>query len=392
MSHEVRGYTSSPEQKKRGKDDATQFPLTPREHDALRSAFAVLLTPLDFVDAESWRGEVGRVLSQLLHADRSAFQLGIPGVPILYSEDYTEATLRSYAEHYHAVDIGRIRREQLGLEVWNRWRLHGAKLRDFWESEIHQDFLRPNDIFDSMGLTINLAGSRNPTTIFFHSEKPGTAEFGERGVSLLSLLLPAFKAGVRDLVRYSHQRQSLTAHLDSLSEGIRICDLNGNTVHQNPAFTAAVALECEPVKLERAIFDVVHTLVEIANEEGSGTAHVAAAAGHRLTRQVSTSTAGYEVGGTFLGRELLGAELRIAVTLIRLAPQTTLSDVALQEKYDLTVRELEIARRLAHGQSTKEVAHACGISLHTARRHTEKIFQKLGVRNRSQVGPRLRAN
>ena len=390
MTHGLRGFTT-PEPRKRREEEAAQFPLTPRDHDALHSAFAVLLTPLDFVDAETWRGEVGKVLAQLLRADRAAFQLDIPGVPVLYSENYPQAVLDSYAGHYHAVDVGRIRREELGLEVWNRWRLHGAKLRQFWESEIHRDFLAPNHIFDSMGLTINIAGSRNPTTIFFHSDKPGTPEFGERGVSLLSLVLPAFKAGVRDLVRYSHQRQSLAAHLDSLSEGIRICDLKGDTVHQNPAFTAAIALEREPEKLERAVFDVVHTLVGIANEQGTGTSHVAAAAGHRLTSQYSTSTAAYQVGGTFLGRELLGAELRIAVTLIRLAAHTTLSDATLQERYNLTVRELEIARRLAHGQSTKEVAHACGISLHTARRHTEKIFQKLGVRNRSQVGPRLRA-
>jgi len=390
MTHGLRGFTT-PEPRKRRTEEAAQFPLTSRDHDALHAAFAVLLTPLDFVDAETWRGEVGKVLSQLLRADRAAFQLDIPGVPVLYSEDYPQRVLDSYAEHYHAVDLGRIRREELGLEVWNRWRLHGAKLRQFWESEIHRDFLAPNRIFDSMGLTINTPGSRNPTTIFFHSEKPGTAQFGERGVSLLNLVLPAFKAGVRDLVRYSHQRQSLAAHLDSLSEGIRICDLTGNTVHQNPAFTAAVALEREPEKLERAIFDVVHALVGISHDEGRGTEHSAAAAGHRLTAQVSTSTAAYQVGGTFLGRELLGAELRIAVTLIRLAAHTPLSDAALQEKYSLTVRELEIARRLAHGQSTKEVAHACGISLHTARRHTEKIFQKLGVRNRSQVGPQLRA-
>ena len=390
MTHGLRGFTT-PEPQKRRKDEDAQFPLTPRDHDALRAAFAVLLTPLDFVDAESWRGEVGKVLAQLLRADRSAFQLDIPGVPVLYSEDYPQAVLDAYAEHYYAVDLGRIRREELGLEVWNRWRLHGAKLRQFWESEIHRDFLARNYIFDSMGLTINVAGSRNPTTIFFHSDKPGTPEFGERGVSLLNLVLPAFKAGVRDLARYSHQRQSLAAHLDSLSEGIRICDLKGDTVHQNHAFRAAIALEREPQQLERAIFDVVQTLIGFTNSESSGVAHVAATAGHRLTRQVSTSTAAYQVGGTFLGRELLGAELRIAVTLIRLAAHTTLSDATLQEKFSLTVREVEIARRLAHGQSTKEVAQACGISLHTARRHTEKIFQKLGVRNRSQVGPRLRA-
>jgi DNA-binding CsgD family transcriptional regulator/PAS domain-containing protein len=390
MTHGVSGFTT-PEPQKRAREGVGQFPLTRRDHEALHDAFAVLLTPLDFVDAEHWRGEVGKVLSQLLRADRSAFRLDIPGAPVLYSEDYPQATLDAYAEHYHAVDLGRIRREELGLEVWNRWRLHGAKLRQFWESEIHRDFLAPNKIFDSMGITIGVAGARNPATLFFHSEKPGTPEFGERGVSLLSLVLPAFKAGVRDLVRYSHQRESLAAHLDSLSEGIRICDLRGNTVHQNPAFSAAIALEREPQKLERAIFDVVHALIGFSNEQPSGNANVAAAAGHRLTRQVSTSTAAYQIGGTFLGRELLGAELRIVVTLIRLAAQTTLSDSALQEKYNLTGRELEIARRLAYGQSTKEVAQACGISLHTARRHTEKIFQKLGVRNRSQVGPKLRA-
>jgi DNA-binding CsgD family transcriptional regulator len=354
----------------------------------LHAAFAVLLSPLDFVDAASWRGEVGRVVSHLLGADRSAFQLEVPGVPSLYSEDYPQSTLDDYVAHYHAIDLGRLRREELGLEVWNRWRLHGAKLRKFWESEIHHDFLAPNHIFDSMGLTIAVPGSSKPATLFFHSEKPGTPEFGERGVSLLNLLLPAFKAGVRDLIRYSHQRTSLAGHLDSLSEGIRICDLNGETVHQNPAFSAQLALDGTPEKLERAIFDVVQSLIGFSTEHGS---YSTAYAGQRLTQQVATATAGYQINGTFLGRELLGAELRIVVTLLRLAPNTPLPDSALQQRFSLTTRELEIARRLAHGQSTKEVAHACGISLHTARRHTEKIFQKLGVRNRSQVGPKLRA-
>lgn len=387
MTHGVRGFTT-PEPRKRRTEELTQFPLTPRDHDALHAAFAVLLSPLDFVDAESWRGEVGRVLSHLLGADRSAFQLDVPGVPILYSEDYPQATLDDYVAHYHAIDVGRLRREELGLEVWNRWRLHGAKLLKFWESEIHQDFLAPNHIFDSMGITIPVNGSSKPATLFFHNAKPGTPEFGERGVSLLNLLLPAFKAGVRDLIRYSHQRESLASHLDSLSEGIRICDLSGETVHQNPAFSAQIALDGSPEKLERAIFDVVQTLIGFSAEHGSSTS---AFAGQRLTQQVATPTAGYQINGTFLGRELLGAELRIVVTLLRLAPNTPLSDVALQARFSLTTRELEIARRLAHGQSTKEVAHACGISLHTARRHTEKIFQKLGVRNRSQVGPKLRA-
>ena len=113
--------------------------------------------------------------------------------------------------------------------------------------------------------------------------------------------------------------------------------------------------------------------------------------GNRLVQEVHGPSGSYEVRGSFLGRELLGAELRIVISLQRLVPSTTLSDKVLQERFNLTIRELEVARRLAQGQSTKEVAQSCGISLHTARRHTEKVFVKLGVRNRSQVGPKLRA-
>ena len=51
----------------------------------------------------------------------------------------------------------------------------------------------------------------------------------------------------------------------------------------------------------------------------------------------------------------------------------------------LTPREQQVARLLATGRATKEIAAALGISFHTARHHTERIFQKLGVRGRVAV-------
>lgn len=51
----------------------------------------------------------------------------------------------------------------------------------------------------------------------------------------------------------------------------------------------------------------------------------------------------------------------------------------------LTARELEIARLIAEGESTKRIAAALGISCHTARHHTERIFAKLTVRSRAAV-------
>ena len=388
MGHTTSGLTK-PASQRRKTDEFPHVALTRHEHEALRSALAILLAPLDSIDANSWRGQVGIVLCELLGADRVAFQLDAPGIPLLYSEDYSQKTLDAYVGYYSAIDVGRQRRDELGLEVWNRSLLHGDNLRAFWKSEIHRDFLVPNKILDSMGLTVALkGGSSHHATIFCHREKANTPEFGERGIALLELLLPAFKAGVRDLVRHSHQRESLGAHLDTLTEGIRVCDLNGRTVHQNTAFTAALNGDSAGPKLERAVDEILQPLVSF-NRERKG--NPSALAGRRVSLEVHTHTASYEVKGSFLGRELAGADSRIAISLQKLAPNTALSDRALQERYGLTARELEITRRLAQGQSTKELAQSCGISLHTARRHTEKIFSKLGVRNRSQIGPKLRA-
>jgi len=368
---------------------APAVPLDTRSSTALQSALAVLLSPLDAVDANAWRGEVSRTLCELVGADRASFQLEMPGIAALYSDDYSKATLDAYMQHYRAIDLGRIRRDLLSLEVWNRQLLHGRDLPDFYKSEIHRDFLVPHGIRDSMGLTVEVPGLATPATLFFHKERTGTTQFGVRGLAFLGLLLPAFKAGVRDLVRYSHHRVSLSSHLDSLIEGIRICDLDGRVVHQNPAFTSAVTGTQIERQAEAAIAEIINELGTLTRDRHGS---VMALAGAQVQREITTNTSTYEVRGSFLGRELLGTEVRIAISLQRRFPRASLSDAVLQEQFGLTEREVQVARCLARGDTSKEIAQKCGMSPHTARRHTEKIFAKLGVRNRSQIGPKLRGD
>jgi DNA-binding CsgD family transcriptional regulator len=52
---------------------------------------------------------------------------------------------------------------------------------------------------------------------------------------------------------------------------------------------------------------------------------------------------------------------------------------------DLTVRERQIARLITMGESAKRIAARLGISEHTVRHHTERVFTKLGVRSRAAV-------
>ena len=67
------------------------------------------------------------------------------------------------------------------------------------------------------------------------------------------------------------------------------------------------------------------------------------------------------------------------------------SDEVIRGHFGLTPRETEVARLLAEGRTNAGVAAALSISQHTARHHTEKVFRKLGVSSRAEVGPRLRA-
>jgi len=55
----------------------------------------------------------------------------------------------------------------------------------------------------------------------------------------------------------------------------------------------------------------------------------------------------------------------------------------------LTRRETEVARLIAAGLATKEIAFRLEMSTHTARHHTERVFEKLGVRNRAGVAALL---
>ena len=86
---------------------------------------------------------------------------------------------------------------------------------------------------------------------------------------------------------------------------------------------------------------------------------------------------------------------RVGAHLRRAAPAPAagtgaLSDDALRTRFELTDRQIEVARQLARGASNAEVAGALGISTFTARNHTEQVMLKMGASTRSRVGAILR--
>jgi DNA-binding NarL/FixJ family response regulator len=51
----------------------------------------------------------------------------------------------------------------------------------------------------------------------------------------------------------------------------------------------------------------------------------------------------------------------------------------------LTERERQVVRLIALGLSYKEIAEQLSIAVHTVRRHSERIFRKLGVHSRAKL-------
>ncbi len=66
-----------------------------------------------------------------------------------------------------------------------------------------------------------------------------------------------------------------------------------------------------------------------------------------------------------------------------------LPDDALRERFNLTARQIEVARLLGEGFTNAEIAAKLEMSYYTARNHTEQVLAKLGVSSRAAVGALL---
>ena len=66
-----------------------------------------------------------------------------------------------------------------------------------------------------------------------------------------------------------------------------------------------------------------------------------------------------------------------------------MTDEEIMERFGLTRAEIRVARRLASGEPNKVIATTLGVSGHTTRHHTERVFRKLGITSRAAVVAKL---
>jgi DNA-binding NarL/FixJ family response regulator len=84
--------------------------------------------------------------------------------------------------------------------------------------------------------------------------------------------------------------------------------------------------------------------------------------------------------------EHLVAAIRAAAVGKRVIPANVATKLAeFVPRADLTARELEVLRHVAAGLGNKEIAEVIGRSHETVKAHLERIFQKLGARDRAHA-------
>jgi len=346
----------------------------------LESAITTLVSPLHYERLGDWRTECRVVVERVIGADRSAGMLPCADEPLGECHPDLLPAITDYVNYYHTLDVGlQVKRRELGLEVCHWSTVYD--MRQLMETEIYNDFSLPHGMLDCTGMVYDFDPSLPPAALLYYHEREETRPFGERGLALLRLLMPAFKAGIQSCLKLATQRAALTRFFDTLDDAFACFDSRGHLVQQNSAMTKLLSAEPEHERLKMQMRGAAIATSALAERTAR---HVRGDATVPAWRELRTPSHRYHMSTSFLPAGLLALHSLAVVSIERVGAQP-LGAAELRMRYGLTPREMEVARLLATRRATTEIAAALGISVHTARRHSESVLSKLGVHSRREV-------
>ncbi|MDX1646470.1 MAG: helix-turn-helix transcriptional regulator [Longimicrobiales bacterium] len=357
---------------------------------ALAEATRILASPLTHPSVEDWRTSVHEAARRLFHADQTMTIMGGGGPPVA-SEDVDPSVLRSLRTWFDpitpeghlavadpVVNEWNDRRRRSGLQVFTRDLIDRVIENRVLESPYANEALIPNRIRFWEGLyRKGVEGSE--AILWVSYDRSESKRFGEGTMDLLTVLVPAFHAGLDALARVHTARSAL----DDVAHPLVAFDLSGREVHRSPSLASLLTGEGAALVLARARA-LAREFVAGLPVAGGPTGGVAAAVSH-----LTAGGRDYQLRVTFLPAGLLATDVVVGVLVTPLTAPMLPDVPSLQARYGLTPREAEVALHVATGATRDRIARELGVSPHTVRAHTEKIFMKLGVSSRSAVAAAL---
>lgn len=181
---------------------------------------------------------------------------------------------------------------------------------------------------------------------------------------------------------------------EHVSDAVHVADCAGRVVYQNRRLVRIMDEEPDACRLFAVLDRVVSCLSSRAARRGRGSRAYSAASrtlDSSTWCELRTGSALYRLHGSLIDSRSASSISTLAVVIVAvLDDPSEASAEHLHARYGLSPREVEVARLLADGLSTRELSSALRVSTHTARHHTENVLRKLRVRRRAEVGRRLR--
>ncbi|MEP0545455.1 MAG: helix-turn-helix transcriptional regulator [Rhodothermales bacterium] len=375
-------------------------PLSSAHLASLAGAQQLLLAPLTHPSPEVWMAAVNAELKTLFGAEGAIFILTLPTGPRVIT-DLDAGVMASYFAHFAATDEAPAMLEQFG----GAWALeedtqHVPLHTQYVKGEAFNDWYRPL----GMNRTISLRAYGRPTGVpslamGFSDTLTADIVLGGSAAAqgpktgpartLLALLQPALSAGVNMLQQTlghpASERPSgfasphVAAVLDGMATAVWLFDEAGRFLHHSAAATRLVLGLVEGSVLHAAAEQHARALLR----------------GYHQGTPVSPSCT-VEVGGErvrLVGAYLRPPSSRSPAVLVRAegAHVVLPSEETVRARFDLTPQEARVAHLRARGVETAAIADRLSVSVHTVRRHTERVLTKLDVRRAAEIGPLLLA-
>ena len=350
-------------------------------------ALQLLASPLDHLTVDEWRSAVNSQFKMLFKADSAGFLLPGVGGPLFFSEEHDPAEIARYPDLTPPA-----RRD--GRAIWDLMiqacvvtmpSVYGPDIDEYLNSAYYNEYAAPNGACDTLAAMLPLGGPdpRNFASVQLWRNGANPRAFGDRERAMLGLLLPSLEAGIHAHVRWGNQRGELLRTLDSLGHAVAVYDATRGVVHHTPSLERLLKEDPDADALRSALHQVsasVRSLVVVPAKEAADVATP-------ITREMRTRTARYMLrGSTYRGWN--GGVPMFLVSVDRLTRLPRLAG-ELRAYFGLTESETRVAILLAEGQSSAQIASALSVSVHTVRRHTERVFMRLCVHSRAEVGAKL---
>ena len=363
--------------------------LSSADLQALSDALKLLLSPLDYPNADDWRLAVNRDLKCLLRADSAGFLLPVSNGHMMLSEEHDQSVLATYQDipppplpDGTPVEVNLLRLGVASIED-----VYNGNPGVYLASPYYHEYAGANGAHDPLSAGISVGGDdwRGAACVHFWHDRAQGRQFGMREIGMLKLLFPAFRAGVETQLRWGAHRTFFLSALDSLGHAVQICDMTGAIVHRTPALLDTLRLDPQQALLLKQMELAVHA-VRMAARFGGGDG--APSGPVPVVKEVQTEFARYRVRASLYGGGEYGPAPLIMISLERATP-IPLAESELRARYTLTRTEIRVATLIAKGHSNADIAGQIFISPHTARRHTERILHKMGIRSRAEVALKL---